>query len=335
MKPFLFPYTYVMEPTLHACRCFFNGLSVLQSSPKHIPEPVAQWAARGFLDVQMPDPDISRIFEKILAETESWARSHRVGEAAFLKGYQDGVPFFDASSVSQITRDIRAGGRPVSPEATQEEALLKACLFLQMAQEFDAHNQWLSHQLEQQESMEKKLYRELRGDEPSLDRGTAPVQAREKDDPLQYMIMDRLMAWSRVMLSHGRVQGPLVTTAASVLTLIQEHAPDNEKLMLAATIPAVQRDAATAKDKRRDLMDYCEKLARTPVPLLSDSGLLDGCSAETTDILSMKLYLLPDIDPQSLLARFAEGNPPVDGRRDSVAVNTLIGYIEPDLSDFS
>ena len=121
----------------------------------------------------------------------------------------------------------------------------------------------------------------------------------------EYMILDRLKAWSRVMLSHGRVQGPLVTTAASVLTLIQEYVPDGENLIPAATIPAIPRDAATAKNERQALMEYCEKLMHTPMPLLDDSGLLDTYPAETTDTLSMKLYLLPGIAPQSFFARFA------------------------------
>ncbi len=328
MKPLFFPYTYVMEPTINAIRCFFSGLTVLQSSVKHIPEPMAQWAAQGFLDVQMPDLDTSRTLDKILAETESWARSHGNGAAAFLKAYQDRVPFFESSSVSQITQDIRAAGRPVSPDATPQESLLRARIFLQMAQEFDAHNQWLFHQMQQQDVMERNLYRELRGDERSLDRTTIPLQSGEHEDPFQYMILDRLKAWSRVMLSHGRVQGPLVTTAASVLTLIQEHVADIETLTLVATVPAVQMDTTTEKDKPQDLMDYCKKLVHMPVSLLRDSGLLDIYPAETTDPLSMKLYLLPDIAPQSLLARFVEGNAP--GNRDAPGeVNTLIACIEP------
>jgi hypothetical protein len=327
MKPLFFPYTYVMEPTINAYRFFFSGLSVLQSSVKHLPEPMAQWAAQDFLDIQLPDPTTSRIFDKILAETENWVRSHRGGAAAFLKGYHDGVPFFESSSVSQITQDIRAAGRPVSPDASQQDALLRARIFLQIAQEFDAHNQWLSHQLEQQEAMERNLYRELRGDERSPDRAVESGQPWENAEPFQYMMLERLKAWSRVMLSHGRVRGPLVTTTASVLTLIQEHVPDIEELFLAGSIPAINRDAPAAKDERQDLMDYCEKLVHTPVSLLSDSGLLGTYPAETTATLSLKLYLLPGIAPQSLLTLFVDGNRP--GDRDAAGEsNTLIGYIE-------
>jgi len=331
MKPLLFPYTYVSEPVINAYRHFFSGISVLQSSRKHIPEPMKQWADEGFLDIQMPDPKVSRIFDKVLAETENWVRSHRGGVASFLKAYQDEIPFFEPSSVSRIRQDIREAGRTVSPDESLQDAFLRERIFLQVAQDFDTHNQWLSHQMQQQEAMERNLFRELRGDERYMDRATGPVQQWGSEDPFQYMILDRLKAWSRVMLSHGHVQGLLMTTAASVLTLLQEHVPDTEKMILAATIPVVPKDAATGKDERQALIGYCEKLLCTPLPLLKDSGLLDTYPFEITDNYSMELYMLPDISPQSLFTRFVEGEIPGD-RDAAVEANTLIGYINKDIS---
>ncbi len=331
MKPLLFPYTYVAEPVIDAYRHFFSGISVFQSSMKHIPEPMGQWVDQGFLDIQMPGSKVSRIFDKILAETENWARNHRGGAAAFLKAYQDETPFFGPSSVSRIRQDIREAGRTVSPDESQEDAVLRARVFLQIAQDFDAHNQWLSHQMQQQEAMEKKLYRELRGEEPFMDRATIPGQPWGNEEPFQYMILDRMKAWSRVMLSHGHVKGLLVTTAAAILDLIQEYLPDSEELILAATIPAVPKDVARGKDKRQDLTGYCEKLLRMPLPLLKDSGLLDTYPSEITDKVTMRLYLLPGMAPQSLFTRFVEGGVP-DDRGAAVGVNTLIGYINKDIS---
>jgi hypothetical protein len=46
----------------------------------------------------------------------------------------------------------------------------------------------------------------------------------------------------------------------------------------------------------------------------------------------MKLYLLPDIAPQSLLARFVDRKTPGD-RDAAVEMNTLIGCIEPDFME--
>lgn len=326
MKPLFFPYTYVMEPTLKAYSCFFSGITVLQSSMEGMPEPMREWAVQGLLDIQLPDPEVSRIFDKVLAETENWVRNHRDGVASFLKGYQDDVPFFRPSSVSQIRQDIRMAGRAVPAHVQQQEMLLRARVFLQIAQNFDAQNQWLSHRLQQHEAMEKNLYRELRGHANFEERATMPGQPTENEDTFQYMILDRLKAWSRVMLSHGPAQGPLVTTRASVLAWIQEHVLDTEMLIPAATIPLIPKDAESADKERQELADYCKKLTHTPLDRLKDSGLLDRYSVETTDALCLKLYLLPGMTPQILLSRCAGRNLSGD-RGAGLEVNTLMGCI--------
>jgi len=159
MKPILFPITYVTEPTIKTCRNFFDGLSVFQASKKHVPETMRQGVEQGFLDLILPDPDLLKDFDAILAEIKNWARYHRGGVASFLKGYQGNVPFFGSSSISQIKQDIQTKEQGVSHDAPQEDALLRAGIFLQMAQEFDIHNLGLSHQMQQQDVMEKNLFR--------------------------------------------------------------------------------------------------------------------------------------------------------------------------------
>jgi hypothetical protein len=326
MKPLFFPFTYVTEPVLTAFNFFFSGITVLQSSVNCFPEHMGHWIDRGGLGVWMPEPKVSQQFDALMAETDHWVRSRRGGVVSFLKGRQDEIPFFGPSSVSQIRQDIRAVEQAVIPDAPRREALMQARLFLQLSQEFDAHNQWLSHQMREQETMERNLYRELGTDERFMDRVSRSSRPMEEEESFQYMIPDRLRAWSRVMLSHGRVPGLLATTCDSVLTLIREHLPDGEKLIPVATIPAIPEDGATAKNERQRLADYCEKLMHTPMPLLKDSGWPDACSADTTDILSMQLFLLPGMAPQRLLYRFVGGKLPDDGE-DTLQANTLIGYI--------
>jgi len=326
MKPLFFPYTYVTEPVINAYRYFFSGISVFQSSVKHIPEPMGQWAEQGFLEIQMPDPKVSRIFDRVFTETENWARGQRGGMATFLKAYQDETPFFGPSSVSRIRQDIRETGRAVSPDESQEDATFRARFFLQIAQDFDVHNESLFHQMQRQDVMEKNLYRELRGEEHFMDRARKPGSAWGNEDPLEYMLLDRLKAWSRVVLSHGHVKGLLVTTTTAIPDLIQEHLSDGEALIPVATIPEISRDVAKGKDKRQDLAGYCEKLLRMPLPLLKDSGLLDAYTTEITDKYYLKLYLVPGIAPHSFFARFS-GEALPDDRGAAVEVNTLIGYM--------
>jgi len=327
MKPILFPYTYVTESTTKACCHFFGGLAVFQTSMKHVPETMRQGVEQGFLDLILPDPQRSKDLDAILADIENWTRYHRGGVASFLKGYQDQVPFFGSSSISQIKQDIKSKEQEVSHDPPQEDVRLRAGIFLQMAQEFDIHNLGLSHQMQQQDTMEKNLFRQLKGDEHS-NHGTPEAHLPfQDDDPFEYMILDRLTAWSQVMLAHGRIQGPLVTTHASILALIQDQIPD--KLILAATIPEIQGNSDTLKKEHQDLMDHCEQLIHTPGPQLNDSGLLDIYPAETAGKGSLKLYLVPGIAADCFMARFVDGAiADSDGATDGTTQeNTLIGTI--------
>jgi hypothetical protein len=329
MQPLFFPFTYITEPTINACLGFFNAISVPQASMKTIPESMRQWADQGCLDVRVPDLEASRDFHATLMETENWARYHREGVASFLKGHQEKVPFFGSSSISQIKQDIRTANRENPHDVSHEEAVLRARVFLHMAQEFDIHHQSLSQQMHQQEAMERKLYQELKGDGSSSGRTPGTDKSWDNDDPFEYMMLDRLRAWSHVTLSHGQIQGPLVTTYASVLALIQEHVLDTESLIPAGAAPPIDKDMANAKKEKQNLEDFCEKLIKTPMSHLTDSGLLDTYPAKAVDTFSLKLYLLPGIAPHHFIARFigmkVQG---VHGSLDiSDAANTLIGYL--------
>lgn len=330
MKPLFFPFTYITEPTINACLGFFDGISVPQASMKYIPGPMRQWTDQGYLDVRVPDPEDSRDFHAALMETDNWARYHRGGVSSFLKGYQEKVPFFGSLSTSQIKRDIRTANQANPHDASHEDTVLRARVFLHMAQEFDIQHQTLSLQLQEQEAMEKKLYQELKGDGSPSDKTFGTDKSWDKDDPFEYMMQDRLRAWSHVTLSHGHIQGPLVTTYASVLALIQEeHVLDTESLIPAGAVSPIDKNMASAKKESQALEDYCGKLLNTPMPHLTDSGLLGTYSDEAVDTFSMKLYLLPGIAPKHFIARLTGVE--VQGVPDRLdifdAVNTLIGYI--------
>jgi len=329
MKPLFFPFTYITEPTINACLGFFNGISVIQASMKHIPGPMRQWVDQGCLDVRVPDQETSRDFQTTLMETENWARNHRGGVASFLKGYREKVPFFGSSSISQIKQDIRTANRGTSQDVSHEDAALRARVFLHMAQEFDIHHHSLSQQMHQQEAMERNLYQELKGDGSPSDRTFGADKSWEKDDPFEYMMLDRLRAWSHITLSHGQMQGPLVTTYASVLSLIQEHVLDTESLIPAGAVSPIDKNLASAKKERQALKDYCKKLMKSPMSHLTDVGLLDTYPAKAVGTFSMKLYLLPGIATHDFIARFLDGKFKTthDNLDISDAVNTLIAYI--------
>ena len=329
MKPLFFPFTYITEPTINACLGFFNGISVLQASMKYLPGPMRQWADQGCLDVRAPDQEAARDFDETLMETENWAHYHRGGVASFLKGYQEKVPFFGSSSISQIKQDIGTANQEKPHDVSQEDAVLRARVFLHMAQAFDIHHQSLSQQMHRQEAMERNLYQELKGDGSHSDTTLGIDKSWENEDPFEYMMLDRLRAWCHITLSHGHIQGPLVTTYASALALIQEHVLDTESLIPAGVVSPIDKNMASAKKERQALDDYCNKLMKSPMSHLTDAGLLDTYPAKAVDTFSMKLYLLPGIATPDFITRFLDGTFKTthDSLDISDAVNTLIAYI--------
>ncbi len=198
-----------------------------------------------------------------------------------------------------------------------------------MAQAFDIHHQSLSQQMHQQEAMERNLYQELKGDGSPSDRTLGTDKSWENDDSFEYMMLDRLRAWSHITLSHGQIQGPLVTTYASVLSLIQEHVLDTESLIPAGAVSPIDKNMASAKKERQALDDYCKKLMKSPMSHLTDAGLLNIYPAKAEETFSMKLYLLPGIATHDFIARFLgrKFKTTHDNLDISDAVNTLIAYI--------
>jgi len=328
MKPYLFPFTWLSAADMAVCRRFFQGVSVFQFSNNLLPPDMQAWIDQGLMEMHLPDPSTRLSFEAALAETENWAQSHRLGAASYAKGYPQKIPFFDASSVSQIRQDIRSIDQPSPADDTQENALMTARIFLQMAQAFDTQNQVIRHELDQQEARQRSLYQELRGDAlfSRPDRNTNP------DDPAQFMLLDRLKAWSRIWLAGSDPQSLLVTTHPSVLSLVQEYLGAKESLIHAATVPVIDSESEAASTQRQALWSLLHKLAQTDRVGVRESGLLDGYPVSQSEPGGMQIYFLPGLTPDALFVRFADRSAVNEQklRGDENSINTVIALVIAD-----
>ena len=326
MKPFLFPFTYVSMPDLASLGQFFKGIKVFQFSRGHIPPEMQTIIDTDRVESVMPDPPTQLAFETALAETENWARIHRLGAASYARGYQDKIPFFDASSVTQIRQDIRKTEQRAHPSDSDDNETLTAYIFLHMAQSFDMQNQSIVQQMRHQASMEKTLYEELRGD-ASLEHMNFKD---DFEDPAQYMLLDRLTAWSRVWASTNNSQDLFITTRQAVIALIQEHFPENQDLIQVASIPVIDAESDAADEQYRHLWAFCHKLASFDLAAIDASGLLDMYVPSTAASDGMQIYLLPGIMPQQLFGYFAEqsSSPETGTLNGTDVINTVIGLLE-------
>jgi len=327
MKPFLFPYTYISAPELATCGRFFKGLKVVQFSNKTMPTEMQRLFETELVEAVMPDPATSAAFETALMETENWAQTHRLGAVSYAKGYRDRTPFFNASSVSQIRQDIRRADQQAGSAGRDENEIMTAYILLYMAQAFDIQSQTVVQKLQQQATMEKALYAELKGDASleHMDRG------EDYSDPAQFMLLDRLKAWSRVWMAGSNSGDLYITTRQAVIFLLQEHLLEGEDFIPAATVAALDTGARTANEQVQDLWSYCHRLTTTDPADIRESGLLDIFTPPLAPSAGLQLYLLPGIKPQQLFGRFV-GRADVIGTStadNADAINTVIGLIEP------
>jgi hypothetical protein len=326
MKPFLFPFTYLSASDLATCGQFFKGIKVFHFSEKTIPPEMQTLFDTGRMESVMPDPHMGLSFETALAQTESWAQSHRLGAASYAKGYTDRIPFFDASSVSQIRQDIRKADQQDQAADTDAHETMAACIFLHMAQSFDVQNQTIVQQMQQQASMEKTLYEELRGDAPleHMDR------SENFDDPVQYMLLDRLKAWSQVWTTTNIAQDLFITTRQTVIALIQEQVSEKQDFIPVATVPAIKSGSESRNDPHQDLGEFCRNLATSDMARIRESGLLEifPPSSEPSD--GMQIYVLPGIIPNQFFGYWADHTEAIETDKPSGdnIINTVIGLIE-------
>jgi len=327
MMPFLFPFTYISQPDLTTCCRFFKGIKVFQFSNKTMPPEMKTLLDMEQVESVWPDPSTCLSFEAALAETERWAQSHRLGAASYAKGYKDRIPFFNASSVSRIRQDIRRADQQASTAGSDENEIITAYIFLYMAQAFDIQNQTIVQKLQQHASMEKTLYAELRGDTPLAHRD----QIEDSSDTAQFMLLDRLKAWSRVWMASGDSRDLFVTMRPAVILLIQEHLLQNEDCIQIATVPPIDKEGQTTHQPYQDLWSYCHKLAFTDLARIRESGLLDTYTPSAAPSDGMQLYLLPGIKPQQLFDRFVGGAHAIKTctPKSTDAINTVIGLLGP------
>jgi hypothetical protein len=150
------------------------------------------------------------------------------------------------------------------------------------------------------------------------------------EDPAQYMLLDRLKAWSRVWMTSIKSQELVVTTSQAVIALIHEHFYENDDFSPLATVPEIDPQAETADEQYQDLWVFCNKLASTDQTGIMESGLLADYTPSPDASGGMQIYLLPDVKPVQLFGYFAERAKSIETCKPNGAdvINTVIGLIQ-------
>lgn len=204
MQSLYFPHTHIQKNKFASLSAVFPKITVYQSLSRAIPGLMRQWQDAGQLDIRFPAADVESQIENLLRSY------HALGDQQFtrsgeLQNYRSNdIPFFNDSSAQKIrndlTRRIQANKTPNDEATTRKTQLIQAAVFLQMAQEFDCHQDDISQHVAAGSGMEKALFDNLKGHEDPLFREMTTHTLTTENQTQHHMLSERLTAWSRLFL---------------------------------------------------------------------------------------------------------------------------------------
>ena len=330
MKPVYFPFTFMTKPDCQTLAACFRQTAVYQISNQKIPDEMQQWGNSGILDIRIPVKYDEDTLDAILKQYRSWANSHQGSEIAFLKARAEKIPFFDETSIAQITADIKTKGDRKNRSQEKPDPLLNAALFLYLAQEYDMQNLALTQDLQAIEAMEQDFMTDLKGEPHALDEEITLEKTLEIHDPGHYMPKERIQAWTRIMQQDQQGSGLYVTTSRSVFEFLIDTVPEAELVGVVDAIPLVDSRIEVLERWQDELMNQIEMLAAivwlaktdplTPAPEIPE--------CETT--VSLTLYIVPGKTPHEFFAGFVENDSfdVIHKPNGTKFKNTMLGLIQ-------
>jgi hypothetical protein len=332
MKPIFFPSTYVSGCAAQALDACFGQFIVYQPLSEKIPSQMVPWLEKGILDVRVPVKKDQDELETLVKNYQSWADLHIDGSGLkipFWKTWTDATPFFNATSTSQVVAEIKkqVGGKP---DARGPEPLLKARLFLYLAQEFDRQNQEVVQDLKRHHQQEKELLRKLKMEDDVLSEEFQLKEAQLPDNSSDFMAKDRLEAWTRVLLADPYDSGLFITSAQAVFQELLDKTATAEKLLYFECLPL-------CTEPPPDFISWRQKLAAELAQIIGDerpptafrpSDMPDcPCDGQT---ISLRIFVAMGENPRDFFTRCSDIKPSgreTPGVSDNIK-NTLFGLIE-------
>ena len=294
IKPVYFPHTYVSPAAAAAIQHLFPVVVVYQPVPGRQTPDMQALAESGFLEIVAPGPENRDRLERILQELERWG-SLQQGGAGLLSVFLASQPGFDPlatdGSPARIAAEIR--GRP-SGAPPEQEAVLRAAVFLQLAHQADHQGCQLSAELQACESAHARVLHALTGKTARAASAAAGAAAPQEE----HLLKQRLKAWARLFLQRP-LDGPVfVTTNAEVIGLLAEKHP----ALRPVSRPALDRMAlegpASESPAGGNLMAQLLGLASRSLPA--------AAFADDSGGIAPGVYVLPEMPPRALFADLAE-----------------------------
>lgn len=261
MIPIYFPFTIISDPVYRLMDFFFEGVVLYQPGDTEIPKPMRKLVSDGMVALRVPEKNMAGELESARAAFIDFAGLHGGNTGSVFGANQGQVPFFSDESVSSLRERIKSD-RNGSPETG--DSLFRARLFLLLAQEYDRQNESVHMDLGRIAGMEADLLADIREpDTLEKDHGLFPGRP-PADHDREYMIPERVMAWSKLALrdtsrpdffltSSGDAFENFIEAAGQIETLleIKSVSPVSPNPIMKTALGAFVQDALEGKTPDR------------------------------------------------------------------------------------
>jgi hypothetical protein len=331
-NPIYFPFTYVPQWVAEIFTAGFQRFYVYQPSDKGLPAEMNTWVEKNALKVCVPVPAEDKRFTEVVRAFQQFARLHAYGrdlKSSAFWNQHGAIPFFDETSVSQIVAEVKKGHKPYTGLA-HPEALLRARVFLEFAQEFDRQNDELQQELKDTDRCSEELLKNLSGQKdskPALTRLTAEIKF---DDPGEYMPQDRLQAWARLFLEKPIDSGFLVTSSATIFDFLVGTLVTNEKLFEFKGLPTLASNDDQLTAWRETFYLQIKNGIETEGSFSEDAFARMPPLPKDAAHFNLTLYRMPGCTPTQLLKRFLNSSNDDENSINQTPdiKNTLLGLVE-------
>jgi hypothetical protein len=327
MIPIYFPFTWTDASTIQAITAVFPKIAIYQPSVCIVPSLLKPFEQAGKIEIRVPVTKDSKKLETMVADYRNWARLHQGSDLALLKTKLSAAPFMD--HLSSLLRSDILNYQESAAESTHD-TVFNARLFLEIAAAYDAQQAELNRDLSNIQNIEKRFIAAL-GDNTEMEE---PVPLSNlhlfQDDPGDYMLAERLHAWSVLFLENGQqrtAEDLLVTSRLSVVEWIQDNA-DVEPVLEINCIPIQKTIDDSTRFWQESILAYLSRLQKTPWPLVVKKFEPPSSDYAWKNAVSIKGFMVPNLTPNALLRIMAEDKSASMPEPDQPP-NTIVMYVSP------
>jgi len=299
MKPIYFPFTYVSDPVAEVLSACFGQFVIYRPMGESLSDRMQSLLNRGVMDVRVPVTENENELKAALKNYRAWADLHRDGareKITALKAQMESMPFFSEFSSSKIAGDIKEKSHG-HPNNRIPDPVLAARIFLYFAQEFDRQNHELALDLQRCGEQEADLIRQLKMEDDPV-AGEFHIAPLQSSGPFaDYMISDRLEAWTRIFCRDPEAPGLFVTHSSAILEHLLERASTAARVMHFDSIPLGQENSDAREPWQQKMALNLVRLAEGKPDEFSGESIehLDWPPAHNS--VSLSVYRVPHQTP--------------------------------------